>query len=201
MEHPVARAAELRRVLARQLATASAVLAVAVTGIDLDGARLLGTFLAAAVAVEVCLAIAALAARAALRERARDVIADGGAAGVAEVEAERRRLVDDRHRARLAVTLGRALAAAEQWHALPLTTRPPPRVRGLASHRAAIGDVIALLRAPDAPSARGVAVLDRLLRGGYAAPLYVAHPEDVGRELARIRLLLAAGGPAAGPAL
>jgi hypothetical protein len=199
-EHPVARAAELRRVVARQLTTASAMLAVAVTGVDLDGARLLGTFLAAAAAVEVCLVIAALAARASVRERARDLIAEGGDVAVAEVAAECRRLVDGRHRARLAVTLGRALAGADQWHALPLATRPPPSVLDLAPHRATIADVIALLRAPDTASARGVALLDRLLRGGYAAPLYVARQEEVGRELVRIRLLLTAAAGRAGPA-
>ena len=60
--------------------------------------------------------------------------------------------------------------------------------------------MIALLRAPDTASARGVALLDRLLRGGYAAPLYVAREEEVGRELVRIRLLLAAGAGRAGSA-
>lgn len=190
--HPVARAADARRALERQLATASTILAVAFVGVGVDGLRRLGAFLAAAGVVEACVAIGLLAARACLRERARDMIADGGDVAVAEVSVESRRLVGRRHRAVLATTLARAADAADRWHALALTTRPPPSVRNLAGHRATIDDVIALVVAPGTP-VRAVALLDRLVRGGYAAPLYVERADDVARELARIRTLLAVG--------
>jgi hypothetical protein len=198
-DHPVSRAAEVRRVIVRQLATASVVLAAAALGVDRDGAHELGTFLGAAAAVEVCLAIAAFAAAVCVHERARDVIADGGDLAVAEVEPECRRLADPRHRAALAVALGRALAAADR-QGVPLTTRPPPSACNLLPYRATIVDVIDLVLASESTSVRGVALLDRLVRGGYAAPLYVGRPGDVGRELARIRMLLASDGPRAGSA-
>jgi len=192
--HPLARASDARHALARQLQTITAVVVVTIAGVDIDGAGRVGTFLAAALAVEACLAIAVLAARACESERARDLIADGGDLGIAEVAAECPRLVDRRHRAALATTLRRAADAADRWHALAITTRPPPSVRNLAEHRTAIESVVASVGGPDAPPVRAVALVDRLVRGGYAAPLYVARADDVARELARIRALLTVGG-------
>ena len=195
--HPLARAAALQRVLRRQLAVATSLVAVAVVGIDVDGAVRLGGLLAAAIAVELCLALGVMAARACLRERARDVIADGGEQHVEEVAAECHRLADRRCRSVLATSLGRAADAAEHWDTLALGTRPPPSVRTLAGHRATIDEVVALVRTPGA-SVRALALLDRLIRGGYAAPLYCGREDDVERELGRIRMLLL-GAPARPP--
>jgi hypothetical protein len=191
--HPLARAADARHALARQLQTMTVVVALSLAGVDVDGPRRVGSLLMAGMAVEMCLAIGVLAARACVSERARDLIADGGDVGIAEVAAECPRLVDRRHRAALAAALERAAEAADRWHALAITTRPPPSVRNLAEHRAAIDGVVAGVAGPDAPPVRAVALLDRLVRGGYAAPLYVARSGDIARELARIRALLAGG--------
>ncbi len=192
--HPVARAAALQRVLQRQLAVVTSLVVVAVLGVDLDGAARLGGLMAAAIAVELCLAMGVVAARTCLHERARDVIADGGEQHLAEVAAECRRLAAGRYRTVLATTLGRAADDAERWDTLPLSTRPPPSVRHLAGHRATIDEVVALVRAPGAP-VRAIALLDRLIRGGYAAPLYCGRSDDIGRELGRIRMLLHGAPP------
>jgi hypothetical protein len=194
--HPIAQAAALQAVLRRQLAVVASLVAVAVVGVDLDGSRL-GGLLAAALAVELCLAVGVMAARTCLHERARDVIADGGDQHVEEVAAECRRLADRRYRTVLATTLGRAVDDAERWDTLAIGTRPPPSVRNLAGHRATIDAVVALVSAPGAP-VRAIALLDRLIRGGYAAPLYCGRADDVGRELGRIRTLLL-GAPARPP--
>jgi hypothetical protein len=195
--HPLARAAALQVVLRRQLAVVTSLVAVAVAGVDRDGAARLGGLLAAALAVELCLALGVLAARTCLHERARDVIADGGDQHVEELASECRRLADRRYRTVLATTLGRAADDADRWETLALGTRPPPTVRSLAGHRATIDEVVALVRAPGAP-VRAIALLDRLIRGGYAAPLYCGRADDVGRELGRIRTLLRAA-PATPP--
>ena len=91
----------------------------------------------AALVVELGLVSALAFANSHLRERARDVIADVEApVFAAEIAAECAALAGQRRRERLARSLARALQAAEHWHRLSITSRPPPTVR----HVLACGD-------------------------------------------------------------
>ena len=121
--------------------------------------------------------------RACLHERSRDVIADGdGDIHVAEIAAERARLTSPAHRELLASSLERALHAAEHWHELWVSTRPPPGVRNLLGMRDAAREVAQLVRDPRTP-VRAVALLDRLVCGGYAASLYAGPCDTLEQEL------------------
>jgi hypothetical protein len=190
-DHPVARSARFRAALAHQLVASVALVALSLFDLADVGERPATVALASAVAVlELCLAAGYLMARTRLREQAADLIADGGRGAVPEVEAERRRLDSPRHRARLARELATARHAAEHWHEIAVGRRPPPSICGLIAHRDVISAIVRDVTDP-ATSVRAIALLDRLLRGGYAAPLYVAPAETTVRDLGRIRFLLA----------
>ena len=191
-DHPVARSARFHAALAHQLVASVGLVALCLFDLAGDvGERPATVALASAVAVlELCLAAGYLMARSRLREQAADLIADGGRGTVAEVEAERRRLDSPRHRARLACELATARHAAEHWHEIAVGRRPPPSICGLIAQRDVISAIVRDVTDP-ATSVRAIALLDRLLRGGYAAPLYVAPAETIARDLGRIRFLLA----------
>jgi hypothetical protein len=194
--HPVARAAHARSLLGGQLATTSVLLALALTAALERGGEAI-TLASAALVVELALISGLAAARTCLHERSRDVIADGdGDIHVAEIAAERARLDSPAYRELLAGSLERALQAAEHWHDLWVSTRPPPGVRNLLGMRGAASEVAQLVRDPRTP-VRAVALLDRLVCGGYAASLYAAPADTLEQELTRIRFLLAAGVPSA----
>ena len=125
------------------------------------------------------------------------MIADGdGDIHVAEIATERARLDSPAHRELLASSLERALHAAEHWHELWVSTRPPPGVRNLLGISDAAREVAQLVRDPRTP-VRAVALLDRLVCGGYAASLYAGPADVLEQELTRIRFLLVASVPSA----
>ncbi len=190
-QHPVARSARLCRALARQLVACGGLVALGVFDLADESDRAAAALLTSiALVVELFLVGAYLAARSGLREHVGDLIAGGGPGGVAEVEAERRRIAAPRHRARLVRELTRALQAAEHWDDVAIGRRPPPSVCRLDPHAAAMRDVVGGVAASTA-DVRAIALVDRLLRGGYAAPLYVAPDDTTARDLGRIRFLLA----------
>lgn len=192
--HPVTRAARARSLLSGQLATTSALLVVTVAAALSRGGEAI-TVASAALVVELALICGLAAARACLHERARNLVADGdGDIHVAEIAAERARLDSPAYRERLASSLERALYAAEHWHQLWVSTRPPPTVRNLLGCADAAREVARLVRDPRTP-VRAVALLDRLVCGGYAATLYAGPADALEQDLARIRYLLAASVP------
>ena len=187
--HPVTRASRLRHLLAGQLTVTSGLLAAATADVVTAGSAAAGLFSAAAVA-ELWFACGFAFASSRLHEHSRDVIADSDLRpAAAEIDAEHARLGSPRHRQQLARTLERALFAAEHWHELSITSRPPPTVRQLRACSGAAREVIELVRNPGTP-VRGVALLDRLVCGGFSSVLYDGSPETLARELGRIRFLL-----------
>jgi hypothetical protein len=190
-DHPLARAARARSTATSQFAATSALLVAAVANAFVGGADAVA-LLSWALIAELCLAGALAFTSSRLRERARDVIADADEpAAVAEVAAERTRLASPRTREQLARGLERALHAAEHWHELSITSRPPPTVRDLLQCRDPAREVTRLVR-ERRTAVRGVALLDRLLCGGYTSALYAGSPDGLARELGRIRFLLEA---------
>lgn len=190
--HPVARAALARHVLGCQVAVAGALVVVSfIDAIARSGAAV--AFLSSAAVVELGLLCAFAFAYLRLRERARDYIADvDDCVAIAEIAAERARLASVHQREQLARNLERAMHAAEHWHELSITSRPPPTVRHLLGCIESARDVALLVRDPTT-RVRGVALLDRLVCGGYSSALYAGCPDLLARELARIRFLLQAG--------
>lgn len=194
--HPVTRAARASALLGGQLATTSVLLAFSTAAALGRGGQAI-TVASAALVVELALVCGLAGARVCLHERSRDVIADGnGDIHVAEIAAERARLDTPAYRDRLATSLERALHAAEHWHELWVSTRPPPGVRNLLGIRDAAREVAQLVRDPRTP-VRAVALLDRLVCGGYAASLYAGPADTLEQELTRIRFLLVASVPSA----
>jgi hypothetical protein len=198
--HAVERAAGARTCLVRQSTVNGALLAVIGGALVLRNDAATVTLLSAAIVAQIWLVAGLALATSSLHERARDVIADAaGCRSAAEVAAERRRLTSPRHRARLARTLAEVAHASEHWHEIAIGRRPPPGVRDLGEHTATIAEIVTLVREPGT-SVRGVALLDRLVGGGYAATIFVGPSDGIGRELGRIRYLLAAAsepGPVA----
>ena len=118
VDHPVARAARARSILAGQFTVTSAVLATLIAYAFAHGAAAV-TLLCSALVVELW-AICGLAFTSGrLRERARDVIADADRPPpAAEIAAESAHLASSQRREQLARSLERALYAAEHWPAL-----------------------------------------------------------------------------------
>jgi hypothetical protein len=196
---PVERLAAARRVLERQLAVATAVVVVAALVAVLRPGRPREVTLSAAIVVELWAAAALMLVIAWSREHVRDRIGDGEDPLGPHLEAEARRISAPGYRERLASRLQRALADARDWPELAIASRPPPAIRNLVTLAPEVAEIVALLRNPDAP-VRGVALVDRLLRGGYASVLYGGPPERLERELGRIRfILLAQVDPGATP--
>ena len=190
--HPVARAALARHVLGCQVAVAGALVVVSfIDAIARSGAAV--AFLSSAAVVELGLLCAFAFAYLRLRERARDYIADvDDCVAIAEIAAERARLASVHQREQLARNLERAMHAAEHWHELSITSRPPPTVRHLLRmHRERARRGAARAR-PDDSGARRRAPRSSRLRSVSSA-LYAGCPDLLARELARIRFLLQAG--------
>ena len=183
-EHPVARAAAGRAVLCRQLLVTSGLLPLALGCVVVRGTAAV-PFVAATLLVGAWLGFGLAAATSCLHERARDVIADGdGTGGALEIAIERDRLALPRTRDHLARSLERALDAAEHWREISVASRPPAGVRRLVAHAALVREIAALVRDP-ATGVRGVALLHRLLSGGFAASIYDGDPRLLAQELAR----------------
>lgn len=192
VDHPVARAARARSSLAGQLTVTSAVLAALIVYALANGAAAV-TLLCPVLVVEFWATCGLAFTSGRLRERARDVIADvDRPPSAAEVAAEHARLASSRRREQLARSLERALYAAEHWPELSITSRPPPTVRHLLQCGETAHAVTRLVR-DSGTAVRGVALLDRLVCGGYSSALYAGCPDRLTRELGRIRFLLEAG--------
>jgi hypothetical protein len=192
VDHPVARAARARSILGGQLAVTSAVLAALIVYALAHGAAGV-TLLCSALVVELWATCGLAFTSGRLRERARDVIADvDHPPRAAEIAAESAHLASSRRREQLARSLERALYAAEHWPELSITSRPPPTVRHLLQCRETAQAVTRHVR-DSGTAVRGVALLDRLVCGGYSSALYAGCPDRLARELGRIRFLLEAG--------
>jgi hypothetical protein len=143
---------------------------------------------AAVLAVLVGLRLALVSER---YRRARVVLIERGAPDLAELRDVDRRLGAQARRKHLAAELLSALDIAQRWGAVPVARRPPPGVRRLASHAGAVRAIAGALEAP-APDVRAAAMVEELLDGGYAAPLYHLDARALGEELGRIRFRLEA---------
>ena len=123
--------------------------------------------------------------------RARKVLIQRGRADIMELGAVQRRLAEHARRERLAHGLTNALDSALAWQTIPVARRPPPSVRHLEARAGAVREIATALRTAEA-DIRAVAMVEELLDGGYAAPLYRLDCRALGDDLERIRFLLAA---------
>ncbi len=155
----------------------------------------------AALVASAVLAVAALASLAWLalaHGSERLAVLDAIAAGADDpslpaVARARERLVDPRHRARLADGL-RAHADAGRRGALPPGSRRVVRPRTAAEVADELEDLAALVVAEPPARVRGLAACELLLIDGVSSPLFATDASVVRQELARIGALL---GPAA----
>jgi hypothetical protein len=189
-DHPLSRSLAASRTVARQAMVCAALL----TGVLSAAAPRFGRagWLAASAAVVELALLGLLAVLASERRRqARELIIERGRADLAELQAERQRLLAPAHRRQLAQRLQRALDTAAGWDAQLPASRPPPSVRNLLSSAGTVRAVVEALQA-DSPDLRGVALVDRLLDGGYGSPLYRDEPARLRAELARVAFQLGA---------
>jgi hypothetical protein len=186
-DHPLARADSRERTLRAQFAVtvvfglvaalASPLLGPAASRLSLGATAVAAFFLAAA-----------FVARLRLRARAFELIASGREELPLDVVAqERSRLRDRRYRRRLASTLQ------------VITLQPPSRElwspiyadrASVQATRAELLEIARLLRELPSVSARGVALVTRLVRDGATSPLYHGPAPLLREELGRIRHVL-----------
>jgi hypothetical protein len=183
-EHPLSRNVEASRVVRRQAAVCAALLTGLLAGAypALGG---VGWFGVSAVVVDLALVLSLVALRDERHRRARELIIEQGPADLAELRAERRRLLASAHRNSLARQLEQALIKAQTWDDQLPASRPPPAVRHLLAHDAAVHAVVCGLREGH-PSLRGIALVERLLDGRYGSSLYLNSATQLGEELRRI---------------
>lgn len=192
VDHPLNRSLAASRTVTRQAMVCAAFLA----GVLAAAAPRVGRagWLAASAAVVDLALLALLGVLASERRRqARELIIERGRADLAELQAERRRLLAPAYRHRLARRLQRALDAAAGWDAQLPASRPPASVRNLLSSADMVRAVVEALERESA-DLRGVALVDRLLDGGYGSPLYRDEPARLRAELARVAFQLGACG-------
>ena len=180
-QHPLARDVESLQVVARDVPTVVAALACGAIG-WLDGAPWGAPVMLGAAAALVLLGAWAAALHARERTHVRQLILDGHERlPLPVVQRERRRLLDPRLRAQLARSL-LEMVGSEPPPApvyLPRVVRETePEIRRLA----------ALLRGEPC-GARGVALVERLLRDGLS-PLYGDDARPLREELRRLAFLL-----------
>jgi hypothetical protein len=184
--HPLARAAELVETFERQAGVVLAVILLAAAATAL-GLPLAPIVLSAALAAELALGAALALARETRTERAWEAIVAG--VDVAEAARERDRLTGPKRRAELADALARALDSAEGWHQILVSSRPPEGVRALRHFAPEVRLIVAHVSDGGA-DVRGIALLARLLAGGYGSPLYAGDVEALHSELVRIAELV-----------
>ncbi len=189
-DHPISRASHWHAVLVQQAALAGSLFPLAIGLAALKRSPETIAFASCAVVVEIAVVAATVLAATVLRERARDSIAaDGGRRDVDEIRTEYLRLEHSTTRDLLAHGLQRTLHEAEHWHEIPISTRPPPAVCQLLAYEDVVTAIAGLVREPGA-DVRGVALLDRLLGGGFSSLLYRGPSQALEEELRRIRYLL-----------
>jgi hypothetical protein len=186
---PIPRLVAARRILERQLAVATVVTVAAAVVAALRPGGPREVTLAAAM-VELWAVAALVIVIAWSRECIRDRIGDGDDPLHPHLAAEARRIAAPEYRERLARSLLRALADARDWPSLAIASRPPPPIRNLGALDPEVAEIVALLRDPRSP-VRGVALVERLVRGGSAAVLYAGPRDRLEREVGRIRFILA----------
>jgi hypothetical protein len=187
-EHPYRRALEAVAATRKQIASLAGFMLL-IAALSHRTLSQLVRFEAAAMLVQLVLTVI-LACQITMRRRAaRALIIHGYDHAVAELRREAHRLTSLRHTRRLAATLQRALGDAVRLHQIPIASRPPPSAATLAGHEPAIREVIERL-SREPPCLRAVALTDRLLDGGYAAPLYTLCENRLESELARILFML-----------
>ena len=169
-DHPLARAADRRRSLLRQLAAVGVVLlggvAVQMTGVA--GAR---SLIAGSVMVEVTLVCSLLLVAKDERRLARELIAMGREnLPLPIVTWERHRLLDPGYRRRLARSLDRILRTVEYRRWLLRGSRPLFRTGVVAAVSPQLAELATALRRPDCEAA-GLAMTQKLLCEGDS-PLY-----------------------------
>ena len=186
-DHPLARAEAAERTLRAQFAVTVVFGLVAALASPALGATAWQLSVGAS-AVAALILVAACVARLRLRARAFELIASGREELPVEAIAhERSRLRDHRYRRRLARTL--------QVITLQADTREfwTPIYADRASveaARAELLEIARLLRELPSVSARGVALVTRLVRDGSTSPLYQGPAPRLREELGRIRLVL-----------
>lgn len=189
-DHPLSRSLSASRTVARQAMVCAAFLAGILAAAAPQIGRA-GWLAASAAVVDLALLGLLLVLASGRRRQARDLIIERGRADLAELQAEGRRLLAPAHRHRLAGRLRRALDAAAGWDAQLPASRPPASVRNLLSSACTVRAVVEALEAESA-DLRGVALVDRLLDGGYGSPLYRDEPARLRSELARVAFELGA---------
>jgi hypothetical protein len=187
---PIARLAAARRILERQLAVATVVTVAAGVIAALRPGAAREVTLAVALLVELWAVAALVIVIAWSRECIRNRIGDGDDPVHADLAGEARRIATAAYRERLARSLLRALADARDWPSLSIASRPPPPIQNLRALEPEVAEIVALLRDPTSP-VRGVALVERLVRGGYASVLYAGPRDRLEREVGRIRFILA----------
>jgi hypothetical protein len=184
--HPVARSSERAALAADHVIVAIAFTGVGAAVLDVTRRSALRPFLPAGVMTTAVLALAALAAREALRCAVLSAIAGGDErVGVLEFDRTLAVLGDARYRERLARTLEayaetRTSSRQRIWTPLPEGAPRPPT-------RSAMHEVADLLRREPAPHPRAVALCVRLVSEGAVSPLFSGDPVALDAELRRIR--------------
>jgi hypothetical protein len=182
--HPLVRTLGQLEVLRTQTVVLSALLASSVVAL-LDGVAGAVTFVVAAAFVLLVLACRAAILTDRMHERALDVVIGGG--GDVPIEAVRRqraRLLEPRHRRRLAASLDEMCHEALQPIAPWARVRPIFDVRVVAEAAPALSTVARQLRSDNA-RLRGIAMAQRLIVDG-TSPLYGDDGELLRQELRRI---------------
>ena len=184
-EHPLCRSERELRSAADQLAGTAAFVAA-----EMAFARLhsIGTVTFLGVALTVAVSIRFTAALIRRQDRTVEAIAEGlETVPLAHLQRERRTLLGERRRRRLAASLEAYLPRASPERGV---VRPPefPAV-AVDGARDELRAVVELLRAGAPSEARGVAACQRLL-SAYPSPFYERDVNALRCELGRIRFLL-----------
>ena len=183
-DHPLVRVDETTTTVERQTLVCTAFLVATVAAAYPDIAQT-ACLSGSAAAVDLTLLALVGLLRRQRRITARNVIIEHGPLHLPRVQLEMKRLVDHRHRTKLARRLRRAAQDAEEWHSLLVASRPPVGILELLPHTALAREIAEHLTTTDA-NVRGIALADRLLDDGYASPLYAGDGYRLQRELHQI---------------
>ena len=191
--HPLVHVVDDMRVMGEQSIVVAMMLAASLSAL-LAGVSEARAAVAAALAVQVAVAWRLVLRASAKRDLVLDLIVDGREdLPLRSVACERRRLLDGRHRVRLA----RALDALREEAATPLVRRSSRLAlysrRVIAIVAPELDETAQALRRRDA-SVRGVALSERLL-SGHDSPLYANDADRLREELRRVRFLLWTSAP------
>jgi hypothetical protein len=146
-----------------------------------------GALVAGVIAAELVLACRIVLLRMQLRGLCLDLIVEGNEdLPVAAVAAERARLVAPRHQQQLARTLER-IVCPQPVSSVLLTARPVVHARVVNALAPQLHELTYRLRQQQV-SCRGVALIEELICSP-GSPLYGTDPDELARELGRVRYL------------